>query len=113
MYSRRERRCFFLLLSSLYNHNHHPHPQKLKHDHLIQLYAVCTIDEPIFIITEFMINGCLLDYLHSPAGEELRLPDLLDMAAEVASGMVSPVLSYDWLIYCFVRFIDVVIAFSL
>eukprot|EP00042_Codosiga_hollandica_P050868 m.616871 g.616871 ORF g.616871 m.616871 type:complete len:629 (-) comp58172_c0_seq7:292-2178(-) len=61
--------------------------KKLKHDHLIQLYAVCTIGEPIFIITELMVNGSLLDYLHSEAGEELRLPDLLDMSAEVASGM--------------------------
>ena len=62
--------------------------QNLKHDNLVQLYAVCTIGEPIFIILELMPHGSLLDYLQSPDGEGLRLPDLLDMGAEVAAGMV-------------------------
>jgi fyn-related kinase len=39
--------------------------KKLKHSNLIQLYAVCTIEEPIYIITELMQNGSLLDYLQS------------------------------------------------
>ena len=30
---------------------------------LIQLYAVCTQEEPIYIITELMKNGSLLEYL--------------------------------------------------
>ena len=46
--------------------------QNLKHDNLVRLYAVCTIGEPIFIITEFMKNGALIEYLKTPAGEELR-----------------------------------------
>lgn len=37
--------------------------KKLRHKHLIQLYAVCTKDEPIFIVTELMKNGSLLEYL--------------------------------------------------
>jgi hypothetical protein len=62
--------------------------QRLKHDNLVQLFAVCTIGEPIFIITELCCNGSLLDYLRSPAGEALRLPTLIDMATDIASGMV-------------------------
>lgn len=37
--------------------------KKLRHPKLIQLYAVCTMEEPIYIITELMKNGSLLDYL--------------------------------------------------
>ena len=29
----------------------------LKHANLVQLYAVCTIGTPLFIITELMVNG--------------------------------------------------------
>lgn len=37
--------------------------KKLRHLKLIQLYAVCTMEEPIYIITELMKNGSLLEYL--------------------------------------------------
>ena len=39
--------------------------KKLRHLKLIQLYAVCTQDEPIYIVTELMRNGSLLEYLQS------------------------------------------------
>ena len=35
--------------------------KKLRHPKLIQLYAVCTNEEPIFIITELIKNGSLLE----------------------------------------------------
>jgi len=38
--------------------------KKLRHRKLIQLYAVCTQDEPIYIVTELMRYGSLLDFLH-------------------------------------------------
>ena len=41
--------------------------KKLRHGKLIQLYAVCTQDEPIFIVTELMRNGSLLEYLRGKA----------------------------------------------
>lgn len=41
--------------------------KKLRHGKLIQLYAVCTQDEPIFIVTELMRNGSLLEYLQGKA----------------------------------------------
>ena len=37
--------------------------KKLRHPKLIQLYAVCTQDEPIYIVTELMRYGSLLEYL--------------------------------------------------
>ena len=44
--------------------------KKLRHPKLIQLYAVCTQDEPIYIVTELMRNGSLLEYLQ---GEWVRV----------------------------------------
>ena len=41
--------------------------KRLRHANLIQLFAVCTIEEPIYIVTELMKNGSLLDYLQSNA----------------------------------------------
>ena len=41
--------------------------KQLKHPNLIQLYAVCTLKEPIYIVTELMRNGSLLEYLQSKA----------------------------------------------
>jgi fyn-related kinase len=46
--------------------------KKLRHPKLIQLYAVCTLEEPIFIITELMKNGSLLEYL-SGKGRVLKV----------------------------------------
>lgn len=60
--------------------------KKLRHPKLIQLYAVCTDSEPIYIVTELMRHGSLLDYLHDK-GRSLKLPQLVDMAAQIAAGM--------------------------
>ncbi|VEN44813.1 unnamed protein product [Callosobruchus maculatus] len=60
--------------------------KKLRHAKLIQLYAVCTVEEPIYIITELMRNGSLLDYLQGK-GKGLKLQQLIDMAAQIAAGM--------------------------
>ena len=60
--------------------------KKLRHPKLVQLYAVCTQEEPIYIVTELMENGSLLEYLKGP-GRELRLTHLIDMGAQIAAGM--------------------------
>ncbi|XP_055918969.1 uncharacterized protein LOC129951006 [Eupeodes corollae] len=60
--------------------------KKLRHNKLIQLYAVCTVEEPIYIITELMKHGSLLDYLQGK-GRTLKMPTLIDMAAQIAAGM--------------------------
>ncbi|XP_040206190.1 tyrosine-protein kinase Fyn isoform X3 [Rana temporaria] len=60
--------------------------KKLKHDKLVQLYAVVS-EEPIYIVTEYMSKGSLLEFLKDGEGRALKLPNLVDMAAQVAAGM--------------------------
>lgn len=61
--------------------------KNLCHPKLIQLYGLCTDEEPIFIITELMINGSLLDYLQTPVGKRLAKDSLIYIAAQIADGM--------------------------
>ncbi|UYV81745.1 hypothetical protein LAZ67_20002184 [Cordylochernes scorpioides] len=62
--------------------------KKLRHQKLVSLYAVCSKEEPIYIVTEYMANGSLLDYLrNNREGKALKLPSLIDMAAQIGSGM--------------------------
>lgn len=57
--------------------------KQCRHEKLVTLYAVCSQEEPIYIITELMVNGSLLTYLREGAGRYLKLPPLVDMAAQV------------------------------
>ncbi|XP_028406414.1 tyrosine-protein kinase Src42A-like [Dendronephthya gigantea] len=61
--------------------------KKLIHPRLVQLYAVCSREEPIFIVTELMENGSLLEYLRGPGGKLMKMPKLIDIATQVAQGM--------------------------
>ena len=56
---------------------------KLIHPKLVQLMGVCTIADPLYIITELMVNGSLVDYLRKDLGVTLRCENLIDMAAQV------------------------------
>ncbi|KAM9248494.1 tyrosine-protein kinase HCK isoform 1-T1 [Dugong dugon] len=58
----------------------------LQHGKLVKLYAVVT-EEPIYIITEFMAKGSLLDFLKSEEGSKQLLPKLIDFSAQIAEGM--------------------------
>jgi len=64
--------------------------KKLKHPHVLQLKAICSENEPVWIITELMVNGSLLDYLHK-CGAQLTAKGnvtlLIQMAAQCADGM--------------------------
>ncbi|XP_075901998.1 tyrosine-protein kinase HCK [Nelusetta ayraudi] len=61
--------------------------KKLQHDKLVRLNAVVTKEEPIYIITEFMEKGSLLDFLKSDEGNRVQLPKLIDFSAQTAEGM--------------------------
>lgn len=61
--------------------------KELRHNNLIKLYAVCTQQEPILIVTELMRNGCLLDYLQTNQGKSLTIKMLVNMAEQIARGM--------------------------
>ncbi|MEQ2261285.1 hypothetical protein XENORESO_008185, partial [Xenotaenia resolanae] len=60
--------------------------KELQHERLVRLHAVVT-KEPILIVTEFMVNGCLLDFLKTDAGKNLKMNKLIDMSAQIAEGM--------------------------
>ncbi|CAL8103640.1 unnamed protein product [Calicophoron daubneyi] len=60
--------------------------KRLHHPRLVRLYAVVTA-EPIYIVTELMPLGSLLHYLRDGAGQDLELRPLVDMMAQIASGM--------------------------
>ena len=61
--------------------------KQLQHPKILQLYAVCTTQEPIYIVTELMKHGSLLDYLHSVDGCSMKLPQLIDISAQIACAM--------------------------
>ncbi|XP_014215918.1 tyrosine-protein kinase Btk29A isoform X3 [Copidosoma floridanum] len=61
---------------------------KLQHQNLVQLYGVCSKDRPIYIVTEYMRHGSLLNYLRrheATLGSNVGL--LLDMCIQVCKGM--------------------------
>jgi len=57
----------------------------LRHRKLVQLMGVCTRGEPMYIITELMVNGSLLEYLHkhNDAIINITFGHIIDMAAQV------------------------------
>ncbi|XP_063281986.1 tyrosine-protein kinase HCK-like [Pelobates fuscus] len=59
----------------------------LLHDRLVRLHAVVTHGEPIYIITEYMQKGSLLDFLKSDEGNQQPLHQLIDFSAQIAEGM--------------------------
>ncbi|KAL1433766.1 hypothetical protein MTO96_012298 [Rhipicephalus appendiculatus] len=61
--------------------------KKFRHERLVSLYAVCSKEEPIYIVTEYMAHGSLLEHLRGREGRALKLPTLIDMASQIASGM--------------------------
>ncbi|KAK8722463.1 hypothetical protein OTU49_012223, partial [Cherax quadricarinatus] len=61
--------------------------KKLRHRNILVLYAVCTKEEPILIVTEYMCNGALLDLLRNEGERSLKLNDLIYVATQVAAGM--------------------------
>ena len=62
--------------------------KKLQHKKLIKLYGVCTHKEPIYIVTELMKHGNLLDYLTKGEGQHFKLSKLIKkIGAQVANGM--------------------------
>lgn len=62
--------------------------KKIKHNKIVSLYAVCTEKDPWCIIMEYMENGNLLNYLRNGEGANLKLPSLVNMAAQIADGML-------------------------
>uniref|UniRef100_A0AAQ5YI88 Tyrosine-protein kinase n=1 Tax=Amphiprion ocellaris TaxID=80972 RepID=A0AAQ5YI88_AMPOC len=59
---------------------------RLSHCKLVQLYGVCTQHSPMWLLFEFMENGCLSDYLRARKGR-LSQDTMLGMCVDVSEGM--------------------------
>lgn len=57
--------------------------KKFRHDRLVALFAVCSKEEPIYIVQEYMCNGSLLEFLRNGHGKNLQFGDLVYIAAQV------------------------------
>ncbi|XP_016413769.1 tyrosine-protein kinase ITK/TSK-like [Sinocyclocheilus rhinocerous] len=60
--------------------------RKLSHNKLVQLYGVVTQRSPIYLVFEFMENGCLTDFLRARKGS-FSQEVLLGMCLDVSEGM--------------------------
>ncbi|XP_037915667.1 tyrosine-protein kinase Btk29A isoform X3 [Hermetia illucens] len=61
---------------------------KLQHQNLVQLYGVCSKHRPIYIVTEYMKHGSLLNYLRRHETSLIgNMGLLLDMCIQVSKGM--------------------------
>ena len=60
--------------------------KKFHHQNLLQLYAVCTEQEPMLLVTELMKHGSLLQYLRGGEGRGIGLPVMIDMLVQICSG---------------------------
>nr|XP_035158809.2 protein-tyrosine kinase 6 isoform X2 [Callithrix jacchus] len=61
--------------------------KKLRHKHILALYAVVSMGDPVYIITELMAKGSLLELLRNSDEKALPVSELLDIAWQVAEGM--------------------------
>ncbi|XP_031555092.1 insulin-like growth factor 1 receptor [Actinia tenebrosa] len=67
------------------------------HDNIVQLYGVCTTNEPVYIVMELMIHGDLKSFLlarrriinqqGTPEAEEVTPGNLTRMALDIARGL--------------------------
>ncbi|XP_031432445.1 high affinity nerve growth factor receptor isoform X2 [Clupea harengus] len=74
----------------------------LQHEHIVRFYGVCTDGEPLAMVFEYMRHGDLNRFLRAhgpdarilddhgkmPALGQLTVPQMLQIAAQIASGMV-------------------------
>jgi serine/threonine protein kinase len=67
---------------------------KLRHRKLVQLMGVCTLQEPVYIITELMVHGALLDFLRGDAGKSVKLKEMVDIATQVGKNLRTVKLRY-------------------
>ncbi|XP_059561028.1 protein-tyrosine kinase 6 [Myotis daubentonii] len=61
--------------------------KKLRHKHILALYAVASVGDPVYIITELMAKGSLLELLRASDEKALPVVELVDIASQVAEGM--------------------------
>ncbi|XP_049633105.1 protein-tyrosine kinase 6 [Suncus etruscus] len=61
--------------------------KQLRHKHILALYAVASLGDPVYIITELMPKGNLLELLRDSDETILPVSEMVDIASQVAEGM--------------------------
>lgn len=61
--------------------------KQLRHSNLVLSYGLCTTEDPIFIVFEYMPGGSLLDYLRTRKGKKATLQTCVKFMRDVASAM--------------------------
>lgn len=56
--------------------------KQCRHDKLVRLYAVCSKEEPIYIVTE-LLKDSLLNFLREGEGRFMKFPEMVDYAGQV------------------------------
>lgn len=80
----------YLIINFIYLTNYtilsHFVRRKLQHANLVQLYGVCSKHRPIYIVTEYMRHGSLLNYLRRHEANLIcNIGLLLDMCIQVST----------------------------
>ncbi|BAF20531.1 serine/threonine-protein kinase STY46 [Oryza sativa Japonica Group] len=60
--------------------------RKIRHKNIVRFLGACTKSPTLCIVTEFMKNGSVYDYLHKRKGS-FKLPSLLKAAVDISKGM--------------------------
>ncbi|XP_056624168.1 tyrosine-protein kinase SRK2 [Triplophysa dalaica] len=62
----------------------------LRHERLLQLYAICTTNKPFCIVTELMNNGSLKTFLTEQKKEkkDIEFSLMMDFAIQITEGMI-------------------------
>ncbi|XP_006903678.1 PREDICTED: LOW QUALITY PROTEIN: protein tyrosine kinase 6 [Elephantulus edwardii] len=62
--------------------------KRLRHKHILALYAMASVGDPVvYIVTELMPKGSLLELLRDSDEKALPVSELVDIASQVAEGM--------------------------
>ena len=59
----------------------------LQHSNIVNIYGVCTMEQPVMIVSELCEHGDLLQFLNSDMGEQLTYAKILQLIEDVAFGM--------------------------
>ena len=57
--------------------------KKLRHKNIVQLCGVCSLEDPLYIVTEYMARGPLLGLLERE-GAEMKQTQLINLAYQVS-----------------------------
>lgn len=61
--------------------------KKLHHKNVVQLFGVCSVDDPKWILMEYMFYGNFLEFLRGDQGSSLTNDEIFEMLKQTAKGL--------------------------